>query len=87
METKRSQKTTVPLISPRLKLTLALLCAAGALALGIVVFRMEWVPAAPFDILGFLWLLTNLPRLILGATALGFAVLAVYLGVSAILED
>lgn len=39
--------------------------------------RRGWQEAADFDIIGFLWLLTNLPTLFAWAMTLLFAVLAV----------
>ena len=38
----------------------------------------EWVPQADFDVLGILWLLSNLPKLFAGAMALLFLCLAVF---------
>jgi hypothetical protein len=54
--------------------TVFLLGAAvwGALSIGLWLWAASrpWVPQADFDILGVLWLLTNLPRLFLSGFAL-----------------
>lgn len=38
--------------------------------------RTPWAPQADFDLIGVLWLISNLPKLLASATALAFALLA-----------
>lgn len=48
-------------------------------ALGyLMVRRLEWTPQAPFDIVGFLWLLSNLGPLLATVGVLAFGLLATY---------
>lgn len=43
-----------------------------------MVRRLEWAPQAPFDIIGFLWLLSNLGPLLTAAGVLACGILATY---------
>lgn len=56
----------------RVYIGVAVMWALGAAALWLWAMRLPWVPQAPFDILGVLWLLTNLPRRMLHGRALLF---------------
>ena len=40
--------------------------------------QLEWAPQAPFDIIGFLWLLSNLGPLLAAAGVLACGILAMY---------
>lgn len=60
-------------------IVLALLAGVGALLCS----RMDWEPAAPFDVIGVLWLFQNLPRLMGVAITFGVAVAAAYCFVQA----
>ena len=44
----------------------------------LMVRRLEWAPQAPFDIVGFLWLLSNLGPLLAAVGVLGCGILATY---------
>jgi hypothetical protein len=44
----------------------------------VMVRRLEWAPQAPFDIIGFLWLLSNLGPLLAAAGVLACGILATY---------
>ena len=52
---------------------LTLVCAYGAL-------RMPWSPKVDFDVVGFLWVLENLPRVPVIVMAFVFATMTVYCG-------
>ena len=49
----------------------------------IWVLRTSWTPQADFDVLGIMWLLMNLPKLMAFVLALLFAFIGVYLLVKA----
>lgn len=56
------------------------LAVAATLLAGIVgwkVSSLEWQPQAPFDVLGVLWLLSNIPGLVLWGVFAGLAILAI----------
>jgi hypothetical protein len=61
-----------------LKLALAAGWGLAGAALWAWASARPWVAPAPFDIIGFLWLLTNLPRLFVSGVALLCVVPAVY---------
>lgn len=62
----------------RIYLTGAVLFIALAGGTMYVSRDTEWVPQADFDVLGLLWLLSNLPKLFAGAMILIFLGLAVF---------
>lgn len=48
-----------------------------AILLGYRLSKIPWEPAAPFDIIGFLWLIQNFPKLIGWVAAWSLGVLSV----------
>jgi hypothetical protein len=67
--------------------TLALLFS-GLTGVGLVlVRRLEWAPAASFDITGFLWVLTNLGPLLAASGVLACGCCAVYCWVRVLQES
>jgi hypothetical protein len=44
----------------------------------VLVRRLEWAPQTPFDIIGFLWIHTNLGPLLAATAVLACGVCAVY---------
>lgn len=62
----------------------AIACGVLALLPGYWALRLRWVPAADFDVIGFLWLFQNLPRLMAVLLAgLGFGA-ALYFAVRSV---
>lgn len=63
----------------RVILGTGLLFAALAAAAIVWALQRPWIPRADFDVLGFLWLLGNLPKLFVLALAVLMAGLSAYL--------
>jgi hypothetical protein len=73
-------------MTPRKLWTIAAwLFTAGAGAAACALPFLKWVPQAPFDILGFMWLLTNTPNLFLWTATIALGVLALYYWAKAVL--
>lgn len=62
----------------RFLIGLALISTLLAATLGWKISSLEWRPWLPFDVLGVLWLLGNLPQLVAWALFLGTVGLALY---------
>ncbi len=62
----------------RLRVVLASIATALAAAMGYLVASMPWAPHASFDILGVLWLLSNIPQLIAWGILVALSWLALY---------
>lgn len=56
--------------------TVAMMILGLALLLGYRLSKIPWEPAAPFDIIGILWLIQNLPKLIGWVAAWSLGVLS-----------
>ncbi len=65
------------MIPPSFMLGTAFLLTALAGAAGIGFLTTDGVPQAPFDVLGILWVLTNLPRIFLFGIFLTLSILSV----------
>lgn len=50
---------------------------------GYYAMTLPWIASPDFDIIGFLWLLQNLPRLLAWGLTLGFACGAIVMGLRA----
>lgn len=73
-------------ITKGLWLALAVLCT-GLTGIGLALMRrLEWTPAASFDIAGFFWVLTNLGPLLVAGAVFACGCCAVYCGVRFLLE-
>lgn len=62
----------------RIQVVLAIIATALAVTMGIFVLSMPWVPLASFDIIGVLWLLSNIPQIVACGMLLGLSILALY---------
>jgi hypothetical protein len=62
----------------------AVACVLLALAPAYYAATLEWTPQTSFDIIGFLWLLQNLPRIVAFALAFAFGIGAVYFTIRAV---
>ena len=56
----------------------AIFFTATTLLLGYWCTRIRWAPRIDFDIIGFLWLMQNIPPLFLIALTVGSGVAAIY---------
>ena len=62
----------------KVRFWLAVVATALAGVVGWWLRSIEWHPQAPFDVLGVLWILMNIPALILWGVFLGLLVLALF---------
>jgi hypothetical protein len=60
----------------RTQFWLAVVATLIAAGFGWMLRSIEWNPQAPFDVLGVLWILTNIPGVILWGVFLGLLLLA-----------
>jgi len=67
----------------RVSLVGAVACAILALVPGYYAVTLRWAPHADFDVVGILWLLQNLPRLVAWVLTAALGAAAFYLGVRA----
>lgn len=61
----------------KIRLWLAVAATLLAGVFGWKVRTLQWQPQAPFDVLGVLWILSNIPALMLWGVFAGLVILAI----------
>jgi len=70
-------------VTRRFNTAVAAMCALLDLAPSYYALTMRWEPKADFDLLGFVWLLGNIPQLLVCAVAISLLFAAVVFGLRA----